>query len=87
MEDSAPMPPYHIYAAADFGEPGKTSHISKTVLSIVKFDGATSTPMGPMMNGSTLPGYYRAMITAVRTAASAGQRSLPPRYNVSGSYI
>ena len=34
------MPPYHIDAVADFGEPDRASHISKTVLSIVKFGGA-----------------------------------------------
>ena len=33
------MPPYHIHAVADFGEPDRASHISKTVLSIVKFGG------------------------------------------------
>ena len=35
----APMPPWHNHAVADFGEPAKASHISKTVLSIVKFGG------------------------------------------------
>ena len=34
-----PMPPCHHHAAADFDEPVRISHISKTVLSIVKFGG------------------------------------------------
>ena len=39
----APMPPWHNHAVADFGEPAKASHISKTVLSIVKFGGLVGT--------------------------------------------
>ena len=35
-----PMPPYHIHAVAEFGDPARTSDISKMVLSIVKFGGA-----------------------------------------------
>ena len=33
-------PPYHIHAVVDFGEPDMASHVSKTVLFIVKFGGA-----------------------------------------------
>ena len=35
----APMPPWHNHAVADLGQPAKASHISKAVLSIVKFGG------------------------------------------------
>ena len=33
------MPPCHSHPLADFGEPARTSHISKMVLSVVKFGG------------------------------------------------
>ena len=36
---SAVLPPNYDQAVTDFGEPARTSHISKMVLSIVKFGG------------------------------------------------
>ncbi len=33
----------YMYAVADFGEPRRANHISKTVLCIVKFGGAEGT--------------------------------------------
>ena len=46
------MPPRYDCAVTDFGEPARTSHISKMVLSIVKFGGAKLT--GPLLDEDTL---------------------------------
>ena len=40
-----PTPPCHNHAVADFGESARTSHISKMVLSIVKFGGPNKTEL------------------------------------------
>ena len=39
---SRPLRPCYDRPVAEFGEPDKTSHISKTVLSIVKFGGVST---------------------------------------------